>query len=166
MRQEFYYQPKTLSKSVNYFLWGLLVFGILVCAILLCVLYLNLLNPNKDNFSIIKDLIIVAVPLFMIYKAIMPNKLHDKDNQKPMPMFIFDEIGMVFNHPKQGFEIQWQDIQMVDVSFMYNIPTLVIHTKTKKHKIDMMYFENDENVNIQKVFNEYAMKYSGKKLIL
>lgn len=30
----------------------------------------------------------------------------------------------------------------------------------------MMYFENDENVNIQKVFNEYAMKYSGKKLIL
>ncbi|OPH34554.1 hypothetical protein [Moraxella equi] len=82
MRQEFYYQPKTLSKSVNYFLWGLLVFGVLVCVILLCVLYLNLLNPIKDNFSIIKDLIIVAVSLFMIYKAVMPNKLHDKDNQK------------------------------------------------------------------------------------
>lgn len=30
----------------------------------------------------------------------------------------------------------------------------------------MQYFENNENVDIQKVFNEYAIKYSGKKLIL
>jgi|GEM_PF-6057572 len=159
MKREFYFEPVKQPAWVNILLFAVLLLGGLFMLLLLLML---IINGTKDPIKTLKDFTLVLVPLILVGKVVVSNRKLTQN----LPTFIFDEQQVTFNHPSKGFKINWQDIQDTSISMMFNIPTLVIHTKNKKYKIEMTYFQNAENTDVYKVFKDYAVKYSGKKLIL
>lgn len=159
MKQSFYYTPVKYSPALTYFLYSLIFFGVLVSLGLVMITLFG--SGHKPLLATIKDFVLVIIPLVLIGKLILSNK----ETPNNTPLFIFDENRMIFNHAMNGFDIAWQEIEDINQSMMFNIPTLVIYTKNKKYKVEMKYFDGIQNAPIYTTFKEYASQYSGKKLV-
>lgn len=154
MNQEFYFKP------IKYPLYlDILVFAIFFIILILFIIIIN--NPNNNIPTTIKNLILISLPLILLGKFIIFNRKISENT----PLFIFNKERLIFNHPNKGFDIAWKDIEDINQSYIFNIPVLVIYTANKKFKIELKYFQIEENLNIFSIFKDYVMQYSGKKLI-